>query len=154
MSCDIGLASIMTRIRKWICVMIAAGLMHWRHWIEATPFNHSISKWTLVITSTRSMIIYPQSLWLMIIYPQITWSMMNMIRCGSTWPSISCVIVHDQMMCILNCLSIKLENIFEYFICFWKCFSAFVFWVFMLKLYFSCFSSKTFSKAFSREAHD
>ena len=37
----------------------------------------------------------------------------------------------SNVMCILKCLSIKPTNIFKYFICFLKCFYAFVFWVFV-----------------------
>ena len=37
----------------------------------------------------------------------------------------------SNVMSILNCLSIKPKKIFEYFICFWKCFYAFLFWVFV-----------------------
>ena len=37
----------------------------------------------------------------------------------------------SNVMCILNCLSIKPKKIFEYFICFSKCFYAFMFWVFV-----------------------
>ena len=36
-----------------------------------------------------------------------------------------------NVMCILNYLSIKPKNIFEYFICFWKYFYTFVLWVFV-----------------------
>ena len=61
--------------------------------------------------------------------------------CDCTW---------SNVLCILKCLLIKPKKIFEYFICFWKCFYAFVFWVFVLKLHFLCFSSKTFLEAFSQ----
>ena len=64
--------------------------------------------------------------------------------CDCTW---------SNVMCILNFLSIKPKKIFEYFICFGKCFYAFVF-KFLFKLHFSCFSSKTSSKPFSQEALD
>ena len=47
--------------------------------------------------------------------------------CDCTW---------SNVMCILKCLSIKPKNIFKYFICFLKCFYAFVFW-FFLKNYIS-----------------
>ena len=38
--------------------------------------------------------------------------------CDCTW---------SNVMCMFNYLSIKPKKIFEYFICFWKCFYAFVF---------------------------
>ena len=57
----------------------------------------------------------------------------------------------SNMMCILNCLSIKSKKIFKYFIYFWKCFYAFVFWVFVYIAFFM-FSTKTPSEAFSWEA--
>ena len=38
--------------------------------------------------------------------------------CDCTW---------SNVMCMLNCLPIKPKNIFEYFICFLKCFYTFVF---------------------------
>ena len=38
--------------------------------------------------------------------------------CDYTW---------SNVMCILKCLSIKPKKIFNYFICFWKCFYVFVF---------------------------
>ena len=60
----------------------------------------------------------------------------------------------SNVMCILNCLSIKLKKIFEYFICFWKCFYMLSCFDFLFKLQFSCFSSKTSSEGFSQEARD
>ena len=42
--------------------------------------------------------------------------------CDCTW---------SNVMCILKCLLIKSKKIFEYFICFWKCFYTFVFLVFV-----------------------
>ena len=38
-----------------------------------------------------------------------------------------CDCTSSNVMCMLNCLSIKPKNIFEYFIFFWKCFYTFVF---------------------------
>ena len=38
-----------------------------------------------------------------------------------------CNCIWSNVMCMFNCLSIKPKKIFEYFICFWKCFYAFVF---------------------------
>ena len=55
----------------------------------------------------------------------------------------------SNLMCILNCFSIKSKKIFEYFICFLKCFYAFVFWVFVQIAFFMFFT-----KNFSREARD
>ena len=45
----------------------------------------------------------------------------------------------SNVMCILNCLSIKPNMIFEYFIYFWKCFYAFVFWFFVYIVLFMFF---------------
>ena len=54
-------------------------------------------------------------------YTQHTRIMLNKCLfhlCDYTWLNV---------MCMLNCLRIKPKNIFEYFICFWKCFYIFVF---------------------------
>ena len=56
----------------------------------------------------------------------------------------------SNVMCILNCLSIKLKKIFEYFICFWKCFYAFVFWVFVQITFFMFFIKNFFRGIFMR----
>ena len=65
-----------------------------------------------------------------------------------------CVIVHVQMWCVCSstCWS-NPKKIFECFICFWKWFYSFVLLVFVQNA-FLCFSSKTGSEVFSREAHD
>ena len=61
----------------------------------------------------------------------------------------------SNVMCILNCLSIKSKKIFEHFICFWKCFYAFVCLEFLFILPISCFfQQKTLSEAFSWEARE
>ena len=49
----------------------------------------------------------------------------------------------SNVMFMFNCLSIKPKNIFEYFICFWKCFYAFMFWVFV-QIAFCMFFIKNF----------
>ena len=54
--------------------------------------------------------------------------------CDCTW---------SNVMCILKCLSIKPKKIFEYFICFWKCFYAFIYWLFV-KITFLMFFIKNF----------
>ena len=59
----------------------------------------------------------------------------------------------SNVMCILNCLSIKPKNIFEYFICFLKWFYTFVLFSFCSKC-FLCFSLKTGSDAVLWEARD
>ena len=56
--------------------------------------------------------------------------------CDCTW---------SNVICILKCLSIKPKNIFKYFICFLKCFYAFVFW-FFVKITFLMFFIKNFFK--------
>ena len=50
-------------------------------------------------------------------------------------------------------LADQTQNIFKCFICFWKWFYTFMFLVFVQNTFW-CFSSKTGSKAISREAHD
>ena len=66
----------------------------------------------------------------------------------------------SNVMCILNCLSIKPKNIFEYFICFWKCFLCFcalsfcsncIFHVFHQKLLRKHFREKLATKLFLRK---
>ena len=51
----------------------------------------------------------------------------------------------SNVMCILNCLSIKSKKIFEYFLCFWKCFTLSCF-EFLFKLHFFMFFIKNFFK--------
>ena len=58
----------------------------------------------------------------------------------------------SNVICILNCLLIKLKNIFEYFICFWKCFYAFVFWVFVQIAFFIFFIKNSFKGIFARSS--
>ena len=58
----------------------------------------------------------------------------------------------SNVMCILNCLSIKPKTIFEYFICFWKCFCAFVFWVFVQIAFFMFFIKNSFRGIFARSS--
>ena len=58
----------------------------------------------------------------------------------------------SNVMCILNCLSIKPKTIFEYFICFWKCFCAFVFWVFVQIAFFMFFIKNSFRGIFARNS--
>ena len=56
----------------------------------------------------------------------------------------------SNVMCILNCLSIKPKFFFEHFICFWKCFYAFVFWVFVQIVFFMFFIKNSFWGIFAR----
>ena len=56
-----------------------------------------------------------------------------------------------NVMSILNCLSIKPKKIFEYFICFWKCFYAFLFWVFFLNCNFHVFHQKLLQRDFRKK---
>ena len=56
----------------------------------------------------------------------------------------------SNVMCILNCLSIKPKFFFEHFICFWKCFYAFVFWVFVQIVFFMFFIKNSFRGIFAR----
>ena len=69
-----------------------------------------------------------------------------------------CDCMCSNVMCILNCLLIKSKIFFEYIICFWKCFYAFVFWVFVQIAFFfhqkllqRHFHEKLASKLFSRK---
>ena len=57
-----------------------------------------------------------------------------------------------NVMCILNCLSTKPKNIFEYFICFLKCFYAFIFWVFVQIAFFMFFIKNSFRGIFVRSS--
>ena len=57
----------------------------------------------------------------------------------------------SNVMCMLKYLLIKPKNFFKYFICFWKWFYTYVLLVFVQNA-FLCFSSKTGSEVFSREA--
>ena len=61
--------------------------------------------------------------------------------CDCTW---------SNVMCILNCLSIKPKTIFEYFIRFWKYFYAFMFWVFLLYI-FHVFNQKLLQRDFRKK---
>ena len=54
----------------------------------------------------------------------------------------------SNVMCMLNCLSIKPKKIFEYFICFWKCFYAFMFWFFVSNCIFHVFHQKLLQRHF------
>ena len=65
-----------------------------------------------------------------------------------------CDCTSSNVMCMLNCLSIKPKKIFEYFICFLKVFLYFYVLSFCSKCIFLCCSSKTSSEAFSQEARD
>ena len=56
----------------------------------------------------------------------------------------------SNVMYLLNYLLIKPKNIFEYFICFWKCFYAFVFWVFVQIAFFMFFIKNSFRGIFAR----
>ena len=56
----------------------------------------------------------------------------------------------SNVMCILNCLLIKSKFFFEYIICFWKCFYAFVFWVFVQIAFFMFFIKNYFKDIFAR----
>ena len=56
----------------------------------------------------------------------------------------------SNVMYILSCLSIKPKKIFEYFICFWKCFYAFMFWV--LFKFFMIFIKNSFKGIFARSS--
>ena len=56
----------------------------------------------------------------------------------------------SNVMYLLNYLLIKPKNIFEYFICFWKCFYAFVFWVFVQIAFFMFFIKNSFRGNFAR----
>ena len=58
----------------------------------------------------------------------------------------------SNVMCILNCLSIKSKKIFEYFIGFWKCFYAFMFWVFIHISFFMFFNKNSFRGIFARSS--
>ena len=58
----------------------------------------------------------------------------------------------SNVMCILNCLSIKPKKIFEYFICFLKCFYAFVFWVFVQIAFFMFFIKNSFRGIFAKSS--
>ena len=58
----------------------------------------------------------------------------------------------SNVMCILNCLSIKPKEIFEYFICFWKCFYTFMFWVFVQIALFMFFIKNSFRGIFARSS--
>ena len=60
----------------------------------------------------------------------------------------------SNVMCILNCLSIKPKKNFEYFIFFFKVFLCFCIFKFLFKLHFSCFSSKTSLETFSWKARN
>ena len=55
-----------------------------------------------------------------------------------------------NVMCILNYLSIKPKNIFEYFICFCKCFYAYVIWIFVQIAFFMFFIKNSFKGIFAR----
>ena len=56
----------------------------------------------------------------------------------------------SNVMYLLNYLLIKPKNIFEYFLCFWKCFYAFVFWVFVQIAFFMFFIKNSFRGIFAR----
>ena len=58
----------------------------------------------------------------------------------------------SNVMYLLNYLLIKPKNIFEYFICFWKCFYAFVFWVFVQIAFFMFFIKNSFRGIFARSS--
>ena len=58
----------------------------------------------------------------------------------------------SNVMCILNWLSIKPKKIFKYFICFWKCFYAFVFWVFVQIALFMFFIKNSFRGIFAKSS--
>ena len=64
-----------------------------------------------------------------------------------------CVIVRVQIWCVYSiaCRS-NPKRIFEYFICFWKCFYAFVFWVFVHISYFMFFIKNSFRGIFARNS--
>ena len=63
--------------------------------------------------------------------------------CDCTW---------SNVMCMFNCLSIKPKKIFEYFICFWKCFYAFVFYVFGQIAFFMVLFKNFFRGIFPRSS--
>ena len=63
-----------------------------------------------------------------------------------------CDLTCSNVMYILNYLSIKLKNIFEYFICFWKCFYAFMIWVFVQIAFFMFFIKNSFRGIFARSS--
>ena len=71
-------------------------------------------------------------------HTQHTWLLFN--KCLFHLCDCTC----SNVMCILNYLSIKPKNIFEYFICFSKCFYAFVFWVFVQIAFFMFYIKKSF----------
>ena len=58
----------------------------------------------------------------------------------------------SNVMCILNCLLIKPKNIFEFFICFLKCFYVFVFWVFVQIAFFMFFIKDSFKGILARSS--
>ena len=63
-----------------------------------------------------------------------------------------CDCTFSNVLCILNYLSIKPKKIFEYFICFWKCFYAFVFWVFIQIAFFMIFIKNSFRGIFTKSS--
>ena len=63
-----------------------------------------------------------------------------------------CECTCSNVMCILNCLLIKSKKIFEFFICFLKCFYAFVFWVFVQIVFFMFFIKNSLRGIFARSS--
>ena len=70
----------------------------------------------------------------------------------SEWLFHLCDCTWSNVLCILKCLSIKPKKIFEYFICIWKCFYAFVFWVFVKITFHMLFIKNFFRDIFARSS--
>ena len=58
----------------------------------------------------------------------------------------------SNVMCMLNCLSIKLKIFFEYFICFLKWFYTFMFLIFVQNAFYVLFFKNLFRGIFTRSS--